>query len=389
MNVRPDAAALADEAGSWRSAYLHVPFCARRCPYCDFAVVAAGEPGSGDTGRYVDALIAEIRFEDAPFPLDAVNFGGGTPTRLEPEDLSRILAALDDRFGTGDDSEISIEANPEDWSPGYGAALHTAGFDRVSFGVQSFDPEVLAYLGRAHTPLQAERAVLDARTSGFSTINIDVIFGSPVETRESWEATVDRTLALEPEHLSAYALTVEGGTTLSRAVNAGADAPDPDTQADRYEYLADRARDAGLVRYEISNWAKPGHACRYNLSTWNMGEYVAFGTGAHDHRRGVRSRNVRRIDAYLSRVEHAERPRSGHEHLTPCERERERFMVGLRLAAGVATGTIGEAFLASPDGLRLVDAGVIASSNGRVVVLRPLLTDLVARSVLSVPTDDC
>jgi len=389
VRPRPDAAALADEAGSWRSAYVHVPFCARRCPYCDFAVVAAGEPGAGDTERYVDAVIAEIQLEEAPFPLDAVNFGGGTPTRLPAQDLARIVAALDTRFGIDDDAEVSIETNPEDWSPAFGDALREAGFNRVSLGVQSFDPDVLAYLGRMHTPEQAARAVLDARASGFATINVDLIFGSPVETQASWEATVDRALTLRPEHLSAYALTVEGGTALSRAVAAGADAPDPDAQADRYERLADRAAGAGLIRYEISNWAAPGHACRYNLSTWNMGEYVAFGTGAHDHRGGVRSRNIRRIDAYLSRIEHGERPRSGYERLEPCERERERFMVGLRLAAGVAVGSIGETFLASTEGERLADAGVIETVDGRVVVRRPLLTDLVARSVLSVPVDDC
>jgi oxygen-independent coproporphyrinogen-3 oxidase len=230
---------------------------------------------------------------------------------------------------------------------------------------------------------------VDARTAGFSTVNIDLIYGAAIESDRSWRRTVQRAIALEPDHLSAYALTVEGGTALSRSVLAGAPAPDPDTQADRYEYLADAARAAGLVRYEISNWSTPGHACRYNLSTWMMGEFLAFGTGAHDHRDGARSRNVRRLDAYLDRVERGERPRSGSEHLGEFERERERFMVGLRLTAGVEPGAIGSAFLASGDGRRLLDAGVIGLSDGRVVVDKPLLTDLVARSVLSVSPGDC
>lgn len=387
--VSPDSVALAAQASSWRSAYVHVPFCARRCPYCDFAVVAAGEPGAEETGRYVDALIGEIGLESGPFPIGAVNFGGGTPTGLDPHDLERILIALRNRFGLASDAEVSIEANPEDWSPRYAAALREAGFNRVSFGVQSFDPEVLAYLGRRHSPDQAERAVTVARSAGFDTINIDLIYGAPVETDPSWASTVDRALTLGPEHLSAYALTVEGGTELSRSVRDGAPAPDGDVQADRWESLAAAASSIGLVRYEISNWATPGHACRYNLSTWAMGEFVAFGTGAHDHRDGTRARNVRRLDAYVERVERGERPRSGSEHLDGFERKRERFMVGLRLAAGVEAGSVGTAFLESAEGRRLLDARVIESIDGRVRVGRPLLTDLVARSVLSVSEEDC
>ena len=185
------------------------------------------------------------------------------------------------------------------------------------------------------------------------------------------------------------ALTVEGGTALSRAILDGAPAPDPDEQADRFEYVADAAADAGLIRYEVSNWAGAGHACRYNLSTWMMGEYVAFGTGAHDHRDGIRARNIRRLDAYLNRIEGGERPRSGSEELDAFESERERFMVGLRLAAGVDVGRIGRSFLATSDGRRLTEAGVIGTAGNRVVVHTPLLTDLVARSVLSVSADDC
>jgi len=387
--MTPDAPELVDIAASWRSVYIHVPFCARRCPYCDFAVVTAGEPGAGDTERYVDALIAEMDLEEVPFGVDAVNLGGGTPTRLEPRQLARILKAVDARFGLASGAEVSVEANPEDWSPTYAHALRDIGFNRVSFGIQSFDPVVLAALGRVHSPDQAARAVVDARTAGFATVSIDLIYGAPSETSRSWQSTVERVVGLEPDHLSAYALTVEGGTALSRSVLAGAPAPDPDTQADRYEYLIGAAGAAGLVRYEISNWAVAGHVCRYNLSTWSMGEFMAFGTGAHDHRNGVRSRNMRRLDAYLARVEIGERARAGHERLNAFERERERFMVGLRLVAGVEPGVVGATFLESEAGKRLVDAGVIGMVDDRVVVHRPFLTDLVARSVLSVSLDDC
>lgn len=385
----PNSPVLAEAARLWNSVYVHVPFCARRCPYCDFAVVAADEAGGSDTARYVDALVAEIGMEPDPSEVHAINLGGGTPTRLHPHDLARIVSTLDHRFGIADNAEISIEANPEDWAFGFARDLRRIGFNRVSFGIQSFDPAVLESLGRVHSPQDAEQAVAAARSADFSTINIDLIYGTPEETDESWRRSVDRAVELEPEHLSAYALTVEGGTALSRAVLAGAPAPDPDQQADRYEHLDEVARSAGLVRYEFSNWARPGHTCRYNLSTWMMGEFSAFGTGAHDHRGGVRARNIRRLDAYLDQVEAGVRPRSGSECLDEFESERERFMVGLRLVAGVRTGSIGGPFVSSEEGRRLVDAGVIGARDGRVVVLKPLLTDRVARSVLSVSPGDC
>ncbi|MGB5168552.1 MAG: radical SAM family heme chaperone HemW [Acidimicrobiia bacterium] len=386
---RPDSTVLADRAGGWRSAYVHIPFCARRCPYCDFAVVAADEPGGGEVERYVDALVAEVGMEPQPFRVDAVNFGGGTPTRVPPSHLGRILEVIDARLGTTTGAEISIEANPEDWTDDRARELKSIGFNRVSFGVQSLDPFVLHALGRAHSPEDSTRAVVGARSAGFDTVSVDVIYGTPGESEASWCRTVDGVLDLEPNHVSAYALTVEGGTALSRSIQAGAPAPDPDEQADRFEYVDSAAREAGLIRYEVSNWAEAGHACRYNLSTWMMGEYAAFGTGAHDHRFGVRSRNIRRLDAYLARIDAGERARSGSERLDAFESERQRFMVGLRLVCGVEPGSVGGPFLDSVQGRRLAGAGVVGLRDGRVVVLRPLLTDLVARSVLSVSPDDC
>lgn len=386
---RPDSTVLADRAGGWRSAYVHIPFCARRCPYCDFAVVAADEPGGGEVERYVDALVAEVGMEPQPFRVDAVNFGGGTPTRVPPSHLGRILEVIDARLGTTTGAEISIEANPEDWTDDRARELKSIGFNRVSFGVQSLDPFVLHALGRAHSPEDSTRAVVGARSAGFDTVSVDVIYGTPGESEASWCRTVDGVLDLEPNHVSAYALTVEGGTALSRSIQAGAPAPDPDEQADRFEYVDSAAREAGLIRYEVSNWAEAGHACRYNLSTWMMGEYAAFGTGAHDHRFGVRSRNIRRLDAYLARIDAGERARSGSERLDAFESERQRFMIGLRLVCGVEPGSVGGPFLDSVQGRRLAGAGVVGLRDGRVVVLRPLLTDLVARSVLSVSPDDC
>lgn len=383
--TRPDSPGLVDAAGHWRSAYVHIPFCARRCPYCDFAVVTDDEGGTDPMfDRYVEAVIAEIGMEERFGPIDAVNLGGGTPSRLRPSQLERIVSALEDRHGLVDGAEVSLEANPEDWTIEYGAAVAAAGFNRISLGVQSFDAGVLASLGRNHTPEQAETAVAEA-IGTFVTVNVDLIYGAPGESMESWEATVDRALGLEPEHLSAYALTVERGTELSRAINAGAPAPDPDDQADKYEHLVVRAPEARLVRYEVSNWCRPGHHCRYNLSTWAMGDFIGFGLGASDHRRGRRSRNVRRLDAYLGAVESGERPRAGSERLDAPDAERERVAIGLRLAAGVQARDHGERFLNDPEGIRHLEAGTVAVVGDRIVVQRPLLTDAVARATLALP----
>lgn len=377
--LRPDDPSLADAAASMAAAYVHIPFCARVCPYCDFNVVA----GKDDlTERYVSVLVSEIRAEEPWRPLDAIYFGGGTPSRVPPQLLGRVVSTLRERFGVTQAAEVSIEANPEDWSPLLAEGLRAAGFTRVSFGAQSFDSDVLASLGRMHTPAQAEDAVQSAHAAGFS-VNVDLIFGTPGEHLSDWETSVERALSLDLEHLSAYALTVELGTALSRSIKAGAAAPDEDLQADEYLLLADLAVKSGLVHYEISNFAAPGQACVYNLVTWAQGEYLAFGAGAHGHRDGERKRNVRRVDAYLERVEAGASPVHGTEHLGEWGREQERLLLGLRRVAGIEAGTGGRRLLASAAGKRLLDAGVLEEENGRIRILRPLMTDEASRAVLA------
>ena len=289
------------------------------------------------------------------------------------------------RFGVAPGAEISIEANPEDWDGEYAEAVRSIGFNRVSLGVQSFDSAVLTSLGRSHTPHQAVSAVRRSQAVGFESVSLDLIYGTPGETPRSWSRTVDAALSLEPDHLSPYSLTVELGTDLSRRVRAGAPAPDPDDQADKYLNLAEAAVASGLIRYEISNWARPGHHCRYNLATWGQGEYVAFGLGAHGHRAGIRRRNVRRLDAYLDRIERAERPESGSDRISGWAAEQERIMLGLRRVAGVTEGPGTAAFLGSSDGSRLVAAGLVELRRGRLRVRDPLLTDEVVRAVLALP----
>lgn len=377
--LRPDSPELADHAGSWRSAYVHIPFCARVCPYCDFAVVAGQDD---QTLVYVDAVVSEIEAEQQWSPLDAVFVGGGTPSRIAVGDLARILAALEARFGLAEGCEVTLEANPEDWSPAVGDALVGAGFNRVSFGVQSFDPSVLQALGRLHSPREAHSAVGMARASGFCSISLDIIYGHPRESDESWRRTLESAVATDPDHMSAYALTVEPGTELWKQVRSGAPAPDDDVQADRWEEAASLLDAAGYVRYEISNHARPGHGCRYNLAVWGQAEYLAFGLGAHGYRDGVRSRRVRRLPTYINRVNSGIGAVQDTDVISGWNAELERLMLGLRRTAGVVAGEGGAALLASADGLRLVDADVLAVVEGRLVASTPLLTDEIIRAVL-------
>jgi putative oxygen-independent coproporphyrinogen III oxidase len=365
----------ADLAG----AYLHTPFCAAICPYCDFAVVA----GQDDLiDRYCDAVVAEIE-RDRPWrPLDSVYVGGGTPSRVPGHQLARFLEALRSRHGINEDAEVSLEANPEDWTAEVAASFRSAGFNRVSFGAQSFDSSVLLSLGRRHGPDQISRSVATARAEGFGNVSVDLIYGSPDESERSWRDSVEAAVAAAPDHVSCYALTVEPGTELGRQVGRGAPAPDPDIQANR-SAVADFILGAnGLARYEVSNWALPGYECVYNSLVWAQGDYVAYGNGAHRFRDGVRSRNFRRLGSYLDAVEGGQSPIAGEEVLTGWELELDRLFVGLRRIEGVAMGSGGQAFVADADGQRLLEAGVVSVAGDQLKVEKPMLGDAVSRVVL-------
>ncbi|HJS71619.1 MAG TPA: radical SAM family heme chaperone HemW [Acidimicrobiia bacterium] len=370
----------ADRHVGTAAAYVHIPFCSSVCPYCDFAVVA----GRDDlAGRYVDAVCAEISGSDEWRPLEAVYFGGGTPSHIDPSLLSRILDALTARHGVSSDAEITLEANPEDFSADQASALRNAGFNRVSFGAQSFDSRVLVSLGRRHQATHIDSSVSVARTAGFDNVSVDLIYGTPGETGTSWTETLQRAVSLEPDHVSCYALTVEPGTPLGRSVRAGAEAPDPDVQADRFGAADALLTDSGFERYEVSNWTRAGKECRYNMTVWAQGEYEAYGNGAHGFREGVRFRNHRRLDAYLEKIESTGSARVGEDVLWEWDAEIDRLFVGLRRTVGVASGPGTDALLDSEDGKMLIEAGVVAEENGRLVVTRPLLTDAVHRSVLA------
>lgn len=369
----------ADRYSQAAAAYVHIPFCSAICPYCDFAVVAGQDHL---VNRYVAAVCAEIARSEPWRPLDAVYFGGGTPSHVEPGLLVKILDGLSDRHGLADDVEISLEANPEDFASDRAALLRHAGFNRVSFGAQSFDGGVLNALGRRHDADQVEESVQAARAAGFENVSVDLIYGTPGESDESWQVTLKAAIATGPDHVSCYALTVEAGTPLGRAVRDGAPAPDPDLQADRYE-AADRVLSAsGFRRYEVSNWSRPERECRYNLIVWAQGEYEAYGNGAHGYRGGFRYRNHRRLDAYIDRIESKTSPRAGEDLIEGWDAEVDRLFVGLRRSVGVETGRGTTALMDSDEGQSLLEAGVITEENGRVTISKPLLTDAVHRSVL-------
>lgn len=362
------------------AAYVHIPFCSAVCPYCDFAVVA-GQDDLAD--RYIAAVCAEIADSEKWRPLDAVYFGGGTPSHVAPGLLGQVLETLDAKHGIRAGAEISLEANPEDFTIDRAEALLMLGFNRVSFGAQSFDNAVLSSLGRRHEASQIEKSVAQARAAGFENLSIDLIQGTPGESNDSWKESLRRAVETGPDHVSCYALTVEPGTPLGRSVREGAEAPDPDVQADRYTTADEWLAGAGYHRYEVSNWARPGYECRYNLTVWAQGEYEAYGNGAHGFRNGRRFRNHRRLDAYIERIESSRSPRAGEDRVEDWDAELDRLFVGLRRSVGAATGPGTEALLRSEDGQALLDAGVIAEENDRLVVTKPLLTDAVHRSVLS------
>lgn len=376
----PASPALADAARELASAYVHIPFCARLCPYCDFAVVTGRDD---QIDRYLNALEKEIESERGWRQLDAVYIGGGTPSRVEARRLKAILERLDKCFGISVGSEISLEANPEDWDFSKAAELVEAGFNRVSFGAQSLDRHTLQALGRAHRPEQVAGAVAAARAAGFSSVNLDLIYGAPSESLATWVSTLQQALDLGLDHLSCYALTVEAGTELYRQIAAGSPAPDPDLQADEWETADALAGAAGLVRYEVSNWALPGHAVRYHLAVWAQADYLAFGLGAHRFREGTRSHNYRHLDTYLAALEEGQAPIAGAEALAGWDREIERVFLGLRRAAGVRLGEGGRVLLGSADGHRLEEAGVIRVDADRLVVAKPLMTDSASRAVLA------
>jgi oxygen-independent coproporphyrinogen-3 oxidase len=372
--------------------YLHVPFCAVRCGYCDFNTYTAVELGGGasqeayaGTATRELALAESVLAEVGARPVvDTVFFGGGTPTLLPAADLLAMLDEVRRRFGLAHDAEVTTEANPDSVTRESLAELAAGGITRVSFGMQSAVPTVLATLDRTHDPDRVPQAVAWAREAGLA-VSLDLIYGTPGESMADWAASITAALACEPDHLSAYALVVEPGTKLAARVARGElPMPEDDDEAEKYELAEELLVAGGLEWYEISNWARtPADVCRHNVGYWRDGDWWGIGPGAHSHVGGVRWWNVKHPSAYAARLAASESPAHAREALSADQRLAERVLLGVRLREGLALEALPDRALVAG----LIESGLVdgaAALGGRVVltVRGRLLADTVVATLL-------
>ena len=372
--------------------YVHVPFCRVRCGYCDFNTYTVDElgsaPGASRTS-YAAAAVSEVRLArrvlgEIDVPVSTVFLGGGTPTLLPPEDLGTILAAVDAELGLAPGVEVTTESNPDSVTRDDLDRLREAGYNRISFGMQSAVPRVLATLDRTHDPERVPHVVEWARSAGFEQVSLDLIYGTPGESLADWATSVDAALAADPDHVSAYALIVEEGTALARQVRRGElPMPDDDDLADKYQLVDDRLSAAGLGWYEVSNWARDeASRCRHNVLYWTGADWWGVGPGAHSHVGGVRWWNVKHPAAYAQRLADHTSPAHAREELDAETRRVERVLLEIRLRDGLPADVLDEAGNAAVPGL--VDRGLLVVEQGRLVLTGTgrLLADAVVRDLL-------
>ena len=366
--------------------YIHIPFCARRCGYCDFNTYTIAELGGDESieKQYVDALVKEIALARSIVgdqQVTTIFFGGGTPTLLPSSEIARILDAVQLQFRLSDDVEITTEANPDSVTAESLRELRAAGINRISFGVQSTTPHVLQTLDRTHNPAQVPNVVHAARDAGFTHISVDLIYGTPGETIVEWEESVRSLLTLPIDHISAYSLIVEEGTKLGTQVRRGALAmPDEDLNADKYIVADDLFTAAGFAWYEVSNWAKPGGACKHNEMYWKNNDWWGLGAGAHSHVDGVRWWNKKLPAAYIKQLQEESSPALAREILTDEERSFEELMLGIRTREGLPLSLVSHSAAA----VALADGNLEAEQYemGRVVLTRSgrLIADALLRA---------
>ncbi len=375
--------------------YVHIPYCARRCGYCDFNTYTPSELSissdlSGVSRDYIDLLIAEInsarKFSKADL-VPTIFFGGGTPTLMEPADLGRVVTAIKNNFDLAPNAEITTEANPDTVTPAKLSELREAGINRISFGMQSAVPHVLATLDRTHNPANVARSVKDARAAGFDEVSVDLIYGTPGESMSDWQESIDVALSLPISHISAYALIVEQGTKLGAQVKRGEVVmPDDDETADKYLLADAKFGAAGLNWYELSNWSKAGSESRHNLAYWNGDNWWGAGPGAHSHIDGRRWWNVKHPTAYKEKISSGQSPMHEEEVLNDEQKNSERMMLEIRLAKGIDAKTLDSGQLAILESFKnqghlLADswaAGrIVLSTSGR------LIADRIVREILS------
>ncbi len=377
------------------SVYVHVPFCRVRCGYCDFNTYTIPELGlhGASIDTYADAALAEVdlaaRVLGARVPaVSTVFVGGGTPTMLRPADLTRVVSGIRDRLGLAPDAEVTTEANPDSVTPESLEQLAAGGFTRVSLGMQSAMPHVLRTLERTHDPANVARAVAATKRAGMQ-VSVDLIYGTPGESLEDWRRSLEAALALEPDHVSAYALVVEEGTKLAAQVRRGdVPAPDDDDEADKYELADELLSAAGFGWYEVSNWARSRDTwCRHNVHYWTGGNWWGVGPGAHSHVGGVRWWNVKHPNAYAARLAERVSPAHARETLTDEQRYDELVLLGSRVVDGLSIEQLrggGREAVAGLVADGLVD-GAAAVRDRRVVLTRRgrLLADTVVHRLLA------
>ncbi len=347
------------------NAYLHIPFCVSICSYCDFTSLAGQE---SRIGSYVSALVREIASSDLKGPLSTVYFGGGTPSTLPAPELERILKALKNKAGFSPDAEISLEANPETVDLSKLSGYRTAGVNRISYGAQAAQKDILKKLGRGHEWPRVEQAVAEARQAGFSNLNLDLMFGLPDQDLPMFRESLEKALELSPEHLSLYSLQVEEGTPLSRWVKEGMALPQEGLVADQYETAQWMLGVSGYEQYEVSNFAKPGFACRHNWNIWRGEDYWGFGISAVGTAQGVRWTHREDLLEYIQKAGGdlpVEKEDLGAETLLF-----ERIMLGLRTKEGITESQIGDFERLNQKKVlnhwdEMVSGGLLSHSQGR------------------------
>jgi oxygen-independent coproporphyrinogen-3 oxidase len=376
--------------------YVHVPFCTVRCGYCDFNTYTVEDLGRSADARgasrstYAEAAIDEVRFArrvlgDVDVPVSTVFFGGGTPTLLRPGELGSVLAAIAGEFGLAPDVEVTTEANPDSVAVWDLEELRQVGFTRISLGMQSDVPHVLATLDRTHDPRRVPAVVGWARSAGFDQVSLDLIYGTPGESLADWESSLEAALACGPDHISAYSLIVEEGTALARRIARGElPMPDDDDLADKYLLADERLRKAGMEWYEVSNWARDHRGwCMHNLGYWTGADWWGVGPGAHSHVGGVRWWNVKHPAAYADRITKGLSPAHAREVLDHETRRVERVLLEVRLVDGLPVNALDATGRAAVPGL--MDRGLLERVGHERLVLTTegrLLADAVVRDLL-------
>ena len=327
------------------SFYVHIPYCVKRCGYCDFNTYTPSELREGGTletvsGDYIDAVLREVEIAHAKAPdsvVPTIFFGGGTPSLLPARDLGRVISAIKERWNLATDVEITLEANPDSVDAAKLRDLREVGFNRISFGMQSAVPQVLKVLDRTHNPANIANVVSSARDAGFESISLDLIYGTPGESLADFRASVSTALELGVDHLSAYALIVESGTKLAAQIKRGELVmPNDDLMADMYLLVDQLCEQAGLSWYELSNWSKPNHEARHNIAYWRNANWWGLGPGAHSHIEGLRWWNMKHPTAYKNALFGGQSPLQESEELSSQQKSDESIMLSIRMRGGIS-----------------------------------------------------